>query len=126
MKLSSSHGKAITEPTDQQINDAIDDIEDNNGSFVILDSGKDFVQAAGSLPDKLVVEYQVDGKHFQSMSENHSAEEVKNILKQFRNGLGDFKRQYEWKEIDLNKAGKTGCAPILFVLMVLLIWQVFL
>lgn len=123
MKLSASHGKKISEPTDQQINQAIEDIEDNNGSFVILDTENGFVQAAGSLPDKLLVEYQIDGKHFQSISQNLSADQVKDIFKQFRHGLSDFKRNYDWKELELSKSGGSGCAPILLLLFAVLVLQ---
>ncbi|WP_018128268.1 hypothetical protein [Balneola vulgaris] len=126
MKLSASHGKKISEPTDQQINQAIDEIEDNNGSFVILDAENGFVQAAGSLPDKLLVEYQIDGKHFQSISQNLSAEQVKDIFKQFRHGLNDFKRNNEWKEVELSNSGGAGCAPILLILYAVFVWQVVL
>ncbi|MEP1150326.1 MAG: hypothetical protein ABJH08_01250 [Balneola sp.] len=124
MKLSASHGKKISEPTDQQINKAIDDIEDKNGSFVILDTDNGFVQAAGSLPDKLLVEYQIDGKHFQSISQNLSANQVQDIFKQFCHGLSDYKRDYEWKEVELSKSGGAGCAPILLILSVVFVWQV--
>lgn len=126
MKLSASHGKKISEPTDHQINHAIEEIEDNNGSFVILDTDNGFVQAAGNLPDKLVVEYQIDGKHFQSISQNLSTDQVKDIFKQFRYGLSDFKRNYDWKEVEISKTGSAGCAPIIFISVAVLIWQVVL
>lgn len=126
MKLSASHGKKLSEPTDQQINLAIEDIEDNNGSFVILDIDDGFIQAAGNLPDELVVEYQIKGKHFQSISHNLSTDQVKDIFKQFRYGLSDFKRNYDWKEVELSKSGSAGCAPILFISVAVLLWQVVL
>lgn len=126
MKLSASHGKKISEPTDQQINHAIEDIEDNNGSFVILDTDNGFVQVAGSLPNKLIVEFRIDGKHFQSVSQNFSADQVKDIFKQFRHGLRDFKRNYEWKEVELNNSRGSGCAPTLIFFMAVLFWQVVL
>ena len=123
MKLSASHGKKISDPTDQEINHAIDDIEDNNGSFVILDTDNGFIQAAGSLPDKLFVEYQIDGEHFQSTSHDLSTEQVKDIFKQFRHGLSDYKRNYDWKEIELSKSGGAGCASVFLVLFAILVWQ---
>ena len=126
MKLSASHGKKISEPNNQQISHAIDDIEDNNGSFVILETDKGFVQAAGSLPDELIVEYQIDGKHFRSVSQNLSADQVKDIFNQFRQGLSDFKRNNDWKEIELNKSRGAGCTPSLIIFSAALIWQMML
>ena len=126
MKLSASHGKKISEPNNQQISHAIDNIEDNNGSFLILETDKGFVQAAGSLPDELIVEYQIDGKHFRSVSQNLSADQVKDIFKQFRQGLSDFKRNHDWKEIELNKSRGAGCTPSLIIFSAALIWQMML
>jgi len=126
MKLSASHGKKISEPNNQQISHAIDDIEDNNGSFVILETDKGFVQAAGSLPDELIVEYQIDGKHFRSVSQNLTANQVKDIFNQFRQDLSDFKRNHDWKEIELNKSRGAGCTPSLIIFSAALIWQMML
>src|SRR6056297_37318 len=126
MKLSASHGKKISEPNNQQISHAIDNIEDNNGSFVILETDKGFVQAAGSLPDELIVEYQIEGKHFRSVSQNLSADQVKDIFNQFRQGLSDFKRNHDWKETELNKSRGAGCTPSLIIFSAALIWQMML
>ena len=126
MKLSASHGKKISEPNNQQISHAIDNIEDNNGSFLILETDKGFVQAAGSLPDELIVEYQIDGKHFRSVSQNLTANQVKDIFNQFRQGLSDFKRNHDWKEIELNKSMGAGCTPSLIIFLAALIWQMML
>lgn len=132
MNLSASHGIEIFNPTDQQINHAIEDIEDNNGSFVILDTendffiANDFVQTTGSLPDKLLVEYNSDEKQFQTISQNLTTDQVKDIFIQFRHGLSDFKIDFDWKELELSKSGGAGCGPILFILFTVLVWQMVL
>ncbi|RNC84027.1 MAG: hypothetical protein ED557_09665 [Balneola sp.] len=120
MKLSASHGKKFSDPTNEQINHAIDDIEDKNGSFVILDTNNGFIQCAGELPDKLIVEYQIDGKHFQSVSQSLMAHQVKDIFKQFLLGETAFKENYSWKEIELTGSSGSGCTPILMVGIILL------
>ncbi|MCH8569388.1 MAG: hypothetical protein LAT67_14025 [Balneolales bacterium] len=124
MKLSASHGKTISDPIDLQIKRAIEDIEDDNGSFVILDTDNGFIQATGKIPDKLQLEFQIDGMHFQSLSQNLNVDQVKDMFIQFYNGLDDFKKDYEWKKVELSKAGSAGCAPLFFLSIAVLVWQI--
>ena len=63
MRIKRSHGDDIDDPTDRHIDEVLEDLEDDNGSFVILSDGDDFIQTTGQLPDQLMVEYQEDGVH---------------------------------------------------------------
>lgn len=108
MRISRSHGDDIEDPTDRDIDEVLEDIEDDNGSFAILSDGDDFIQAAGQLPDQLTVEYQEDGAHHRCMSHSLTLDEVKEMFKQYRKGSTDWKRECEWEEVEIG--GGFGCA----------------
>lgn len=98
-KLSSSQGKEILEPTLEQIHAALEKIEDSNGSFIILNSPNGYVQATGTLPDKLMVEYQADGVQYQTVNQPVTIDDVKEIFRQFYSGEEAYITKFEWKEI---------------------------
>ena len=118
MRIKRSHGDDIDDPTDRHIDEVLEDLEDNNGSFVILSDGDDFIQTTGQLPDQLMVEYQEDGVHHQSMSHSLTLDEVKEVLKQYRRGSTDWKREYEWEEVEVG--GGSGCAGMVLSLVLIM------
>ena len=60
-RLSRSHGRDIEDPSPSQIAQALEDIEDNNGSFVILETERGFIQTTLGSRSGLLIEYQLEG-----------------------------------------------------------------
>ncbi len=113
MTLSTSHSKTIKNPTEEQVKSAIYDIEDNNGSFLILDNGSDFIQVALGSPNQCVVEYKEDGKQFHCVETSISIEIVKDIFINYYYGNSDWKNVIEWKPLDDTSSNNSGCAGVL-------------
>lgn len=123
MELNRSHGKKIKNPTVDQIYHAIDDIEDRNGSFVILDRDNGFMQVTGKLPSNLHLEYREGGKLYGHINNDLSSTKVKTIFESYFNNSNDWRNSYQWKEIDLaaGASSKNGCAFVLTSTLLLLL-----
>ena len=58
-KLSASHGRPVENPSATQVTQALMDIEDDNGSFVILDADHGFIQTTIGSDNGLLVQYRM-------------------------------------------------------------------
>lgn len=117
MRIKRSHGDDIDDPTDRHIDEVLEDLEDDNGSFVILSDGDDFIQTTGQLPNQLMVEYQEDGAHHRSTSHSLTLDEVKEMFKQYRRGSTDWKREYDWEAAEVGSG--SGCAGMILSLVLI-------
>lgn len=109
MKLTRSHGGDIYEPSDRQIDEALEDIEDEVGSFVILEREGGFLQTTGRLPNQLIVEYREGERQYQSTNRLHSIDAVKEMFKRYRREDAGWMQDHQWKELDFGTR-RTGCA----------------
>jgi len=124
VKLIRSHGVAIKNPTDADIDGAFEDAADHEDAFLMLQGGGGFIQTGGNFPDGLVVGYEEEGRQFRSVNEELSLDEVKSLFKQYRRGDRSWKEQLEWREVETKGAagGCSGTAAALVLAAGALLW----
>ncbi len=126
-KLSASHGRPVENPSATQVTQALLDIEDDNGSFVILDAEHGFIQTATGSDNGLLVQYRMlDTTTINStVRMDLSVEEVAVAMEKFRRNDLSWTEDYVWTTEDLGSGGATGCAGV-FVLLAMVLGLAFL
>lgn len=117
-KLSASHGRPVENPSATQVTQALLDIEDDNGSFVILDADHGFIQTTIASDSGLLIQYRLlDSSILHStVRMDLSVEDVAVAMEKFRRNDLSWGADYGWTTEDLGKGGLSGCAGV-FVLL---------
>ena len=117
-KLSASHGRPVENPSATQVTQALMDIEDDNGSFVILDADHGFIQTTIGSDNGLLVQYRMlDTSIINStVRMDLTVEEVAVAMEKFRRNDLSWAQDYAWTTEDLGSGGATGCAGVLLLL----------
>ncbi|MCH9652194.1 MAG: hypothetical protein K0U98_28455 [Deltaproteobacteria bacterium] len=127
-KLERSHGSDIQDPSPAQIDAALEDIEDDNGSFLILATERGFIQTALAADGVFHLEYKLEGSDtlYQMRNDSLSAEEVAEVFERFQENHLDWSSRYSWSQESLEGGGRLGCigALLLLVLTAVATWTV--
>ncbi|HCD51946.1 MAG TPA: hypothetical protein DEQ34_05840 [Balneolaceae bacterium] len=99
MILSRSHGDEIDTPSKEDLTAAVNDIADENGSFIILGTDYAYMQVAGNDPASLTLEYREEGTQYQCSPV--TADQAKSALLQYLNGDESYKTKLNWSEVTL-------------------------
>ena len=117
--LSASHGPDIADPTPSQIAQALRDIHDDNGSFVILDTEQGFIQAAEA-NQGVVLEYRLnDAGVLRRISTPIATETAAEAFERFRRGDESWQAAHTWEEQALPEQ-RSGCMGVVLVLLAVL------
>lgn len=123
-KLSASHGLPVENPSATQVTHALLDIEDDNGSFVIVDTAHGFIQTATSTEKGLLLEYRLSDSSIinRAVRMDLSVEEVAIAMEKFRRNDLSWTTDYAWTTEDLGGSDGTGtgCAGVLVLLSIAL------
>lgn len=111
MNLSTATGPDLSEPTSDQIVNAIRSLPGGDDSFVVLSrSDHFFLQAAGSRKEGYHLEYKEldDSRHFEATGESLTEEELIQLFLAYARGDDSWKQQHQWKP--LHRSGGCGSA----------------
>ncbi len=118
MEMELSTGETITNPTAQQIAQAIHGLPGGDDSFAILAADEmTYVQASGPDSDGLFdLEHQLGGLeyHYQAI-EPVTAEEVSIAMEAFAAGDETWKQAFQWQRQAVGSTGG-GCAAMVLLL----------
>ena len=97
----------IEDPTPEQIENAIKNLPGGNHSFVILEArghGTRFVQAAGSVDEGYLLEYQegVFDNHFRCTLDPTNADTVTRTFLEYYREDPDWKSKVPWRKLGLD------------------------
>lgn len=104
--LDVSDGSLITDPTDDQIRQAVMGLEsEDDGAFVILnhtDETATYIQSAGDSAPGFELEYQVGGtdQHFRATALIDSEQLIAALIA-YRNGDASWQTAREWEQMRL-------------------------
>lgn len=111
MKLSTGTGPDVSEPTSDQIVNAIRSLPGGVDSFVVLARADHFfLQAAGSREEGYHLEYKEldDSRHFEATGESLSEEELIQLFLAYAREDDSWKQQHQWQP--LHRSGGCGSA----------------
>jgi len=109
MRLIRSHGTEVEDPSDEQVGQALEDIEDSRGSFVILPRSEgEFMQTTGSQSEGLMVEYRDGQTLYRCTSEALTLGEARELFNEYLRGGQRRREEYQWKEEKVPSGG-LGC-----------------
>lgn len=121
MQLSTGTGPDLSEPTSEQIVNAIRSLPGGDDSFVVLArSDHFFVQAAGSREEGYHLEYKEldDSRHFEATGKSPSEEELVQLFLAYARGDDSWKQQHQWEPLH-RSGGSGGCGSAAGALLLL-------
>lgn len=94
MTIESANGKTVVEATEEDLNGALDNLNDTN-NFLILADADQFIQCACSDGGRFIIEYRDDTGHYAAKTPQ-SPEKNAQIFRAYLKGTGDWKKMTDW------------------------------
>jgi hypothetical protein len=104
MKLTTSSGAKIVNPSDEQIREALSVLgvgRDDEGWAVLMQTEMDYVQVSGDRTSGFAMEYQTGDtdRHYRAARENFALEQVVRAFADYRDGTIDYSAYGDWSRI---------------------------
>ena len=122
MKLEFEDGTVFKQPSEDEIEQALDKLGRQGNSFAIL--SKDvmtYIQAAGSRDAGFRLEYQADNtEHHYHVLELVTYDEIVSVFRRYAKGNMSWKQDYPWEREDVGAETGSGCMGVVLIILVLL------
>lgn len=111
MKLEAGAGPPIDDPSAQEIDDGLANLDDERGGFAVLSRDKQtYLQASGRPSKGFALEYR-DGDpdaHYQSRTAEVSLSRTQQIFQAYAGEEDDWDAGVDWEEVDVQRTPGEG------------------